>query len=478
MAIKGLVYFFYSPFQGMIYWLYRLLSAGKGADMNYYNASGQMDLSDRIAIETGICIGESFKKIAKRLRRHPSTIAHEVKENRTFIKGNYPNGKDCSKVRHCTVKNLCGCDEEACNTKCKLCRGVDCTKVCDRYVSVACHKFDSPPYVCNNCKDKKLCNKDKYIYSAKFADAAVTRRRSESRQGVRLADEKKEELDELVTRLVKKGQPLTHIYAEHENEMPVCLRTLYNYIDEGALPIKNIDLRRKTGYKPRKKKYNDINGFHSMEYRQCRTYEDFEYAMKFKYSEDEVTEMDTVKGVRESGKRLLTMIFRKNNVMLLFLMPDGKAESVKRVLDYLETGLGIDVFRRLFPVILTDNGSEFKKVDELELTLDEDGFLVYRTSLYYCDPMASWQKGCIEKNHEFIRYAVPKGKSLNPYTQEDMTLLMNHINSVKRPGLGNKSPYELVEEDDEDFKALMSLLKMHLIPPDEVHLMPDLFVKK
>ena len=75
-------------------------------------------------------------------------------------------------------------------------------------------------------------------------------------------------------------------------------------------------------------------------------------------------------------------------------------------------------------------------------------------------------------------YAVPKGKSLNPYTQEDMTLLMNHINSVKRPGLGNKSPYELVEEDDEDFKALMSLLKMHLIPPDEVHLMPDLFVKK
>ena len=53
--------------------------------MNYYNASGQMDLSDRIAIETGICIGESFKKIAKRLRRHPSTIAHEVKENRTFF---------------------------------------------------------------------------------------------------------------------------------------------------------------------------------------------------------------------------------------------------------------------------------------------------------------------------------------------------------------------------------------------------------
>jgi IS30 family transposase len=98
--------------------------------------------------------------------------------------------------------------------------------------------------------------------------------------------------------------------------------------------------------------------------------------------------MDTVKGVRESGKRLLTMIFRKNSVMLLFLMPDGTAESVKQVFDYLEYGLGIERFHRLFPVILTDNGSEFKKTAELEY--DED--LLPRTSLYYCDPMVSWQK--------------------------------------------------------------------------------------
>ena len=74
--------------------------------MNYYNASGQMDLSDRIAIETGIRIGESFKKIAKRLRRHPSTIAHEVKENRTFIKGNSPNGKDCRMARPVSYTHL------------------------------------------------------------------------------------------------------------------------------------------------------------------------------------------------------------------------------------------------------------------------------------------------------------------------------------------------------------------------------------
>ena len=181
--------------------------------------------------------------------------------------------------------------------------------------------------------------------------------------------------------------------------------------------------------------------------------------------------MDTVKGVRERGKRLLTMTFRDYSIMLMFLLPDGKAESVKRVFDYLERGLGLERFTRLFPVFLTDNGSEFKRPQDLEFTED----LIKRTEVFYCDPMASWQKAHIEKNHEYIRYVIPRGKSLNPYTQEDMTLLMNHINSTRRVGLGNKSPYELINEEDEDMWALYDLLKMDLIPPDEVHLKPDLF---
>ena len=443
--------------------------------MNYYRPSGQMDLTDRVVIETGLCRGESFKKIAKRIRRHPSTVAHEVLENRTYIRNTYYAGKDCKKVRKCIRTCLCGASKNSCGRKCKYCRGYDCTETCERYESIACHKPDKPPYVCNTCKDRKLCIKDKYVYSAPYADAAVNRRRSESRQGIRLTVEQKEFVDELVTRLVRKGQPLTHIYAEHETEMPMSLRSLYNYIDAGELTIKNIDLRRKTGYKQRRKNAKGLSpvekGFANQKYREGRTYEDFESRMK--YSALSVVEMDTVKGVRERGKRLLTMIFRDNSIMLMFLMPDGKAESVKRVFDFLERGLGLERFYRLFPVILTDNGGEFKRPADLEYTDD----LTRRTDIYYCDPMASWQKPHIEKNHEFIRYVIRRGKSLDPYTQEDMTLLMNHINSTRRPGLGNKAPYELINEEDADMWALFHLLKMDLIPPDEVHLMPDLFMK-
>ena len=427
-----------------------------------------MDLTDRITIETGLCRGESFKRIAKRVGRHPSTIANEVLLNRTHIRAKYHCGKDCSKVRGCRAKGLCGAGD-GCWRFCKTCRGLDCTQMCDRYVSIACHRPDKPPYVCNTCKDRKLCIKDKYIYTAQYADAAVSRRRSESRQGIRLTPEQKEFVDEIITRLVRKGQPLTHIYAEHESEMPISLRSLYNYIDAGELTIRNIDLRRKTGYKPRKKKYKEKTGFADQNYRQGHTYKDYQDYMRF-YGGNTV-EMDTVKGRREHGKRILTMIFQENSIMLMFLMPDGTAESVKQVFDFLERGLGLECFARLFEVFLTDNGGEFKRVDDLEL----NGDLLYRTKVFYCDPMASWQKPHVEKNHEYIRYVLPRGISFDSYTQADITLLMNHINSTRRQSLGNKAPYELINDEDEDMLALWKLLKMDLIPPDEVHLTSTLF---
>lgn len=433
---------------------------------------GQMKMSDRLAIEVGIEQGRTFKKMAQVLRRHPSTIAHEIKTNRTLLPGAYPAGNDCRMARRCVKKNLC--NEENCKRLCWTCRKYSCHELCKIYKSSQCHEYEKPPYVCNRCNKKKICIKEKYIYSAKYAEAAVERRRSDSRSGIRLKGEKMEALDNLVTKLINKGQPLTHIYAEHRDEIPISLRSLYNYIDLNEMTTRNIDLRRKTSYRKRRKNKRDkVKDSLNQIYRKGRTYEDYEKVIK-PFEDDIVVEMDTVKGVREKGKRLLTMIFRKNSVMLMFLMPDGKASSVKRVFDYLEMGLGVERFRRLFPIILTDNGSEFKRVEELEYNED----LELKTHIYFCDPMASWQKPHIEKNHEFIRYAIPKKRSLNAYDEDDINKLMNHINSTRRPSLGNKSPYEIaIEQDDEDFKELWNLTKMDLISPDEVHLKPDMFIR-
>lgn len=443
----------------MIYWRFSHNSL-------YKHPRSQLDMTDRIAIETGILLGDSFKKIASNLGRHPSTISGEVKRNRTFIGGSFFHGNDCKFAKTCTHRQVCGKSE--CSRKCSACQIRNCHDHCSSYLPRSCKRPKSPPYVCNRCTQRGSCVLDRYIYSSKLADQNSSKIRSQSRSNIHVKGEDLKNLDKLITSLLKKGQPLSHIYAEHQDEIPVSIRTLYNYIENRQLTARPLDLRRQVGYRKRKNSKSDqdkpLKG-----YRIGRSYSDFLDFMSDK-SEDIVTQMDTVVGTRGVSQRLLTMIMRKNSIMLIFLLPDGTSSSVIDVFDRLEDLLGSDVFSRLFPVILTDNGAEFQKADDLEV--DQDGIL--RTSVFYCDAMASWQKGHLEKNHEFIRYVIPKGKSMANLTPEKVTLLMNHINSTKRPALDGKCPYELVDPSDCDMAKLMQVMKMHLIPPDEVHLKPDL----
>ena len=430
--------------------------------------SNQMTLTDRIAIEAGIAAGKTFKEIAAKIHRNPATISREIKANRTVIPATFYLGCDCRYARSCHKHNLC--TDMECSIPCIKCRIVKCTEFCPTYKPKHCSRIEKPPYVCNKCYYRNDCDKRRYMYSAKLADALSSRRRSDTRTGIRLSPEQLKDLDKLLAAQVKKGQPLTHIYAEHEAELPVSLRSLYNYIDSGQLSVRNIDLRRKTGYKPRKGKKQTSP---IPDYRVGRTYEDFKKYMG-SHPNAPVVQMDTVVGSRRKGQRILTMLFLKTSVMLMILIPDGKAQTVVDVFDYLLDILGMEEFQALFTVILTDNGSEFKNAERIENAFNGDP----RCKLFYCDPMASWQKAEIEKNHEFIRYVIPKGMSFNSLTHNDVTLLMNHINSIKRPSLGNKSPYEMIPKDDEDWEWLMQLTRMDAIPADDVHLNPALLKHK
>lgn len=425
----------------------------------------KLTLQERSVIEISLYQGMTLEEIGLKLDRHPTTIAREIKSNRTLVSHRTYFGNDCRRANICEKRNLC--DKPECKRKCVACKIKNCHEYCKTYSKTYCLMINSSPYVCNNCKSRPFCNSEMYVYTAKSADEKAAKRRSDTRKGIRLNETELEQVDNLVSGLVKKGQPLSHIVSEHQNELPVGLRTIYNYIDAGELTIKNIDLRRKVVYRKRKKKHNN-DRLDRQICRQGRTYEAFKSYIE-NTDENQVVEMDTVKGKREKSQCLLTMIFRKNSVMLIFLLSDCKAESVTAVFDFLEDGLGLERFMRLFPVVLTDNGSEFKYADRLETTKE----LEDRTKIFYCDPMASWQKPKVEKNHEFIRYIIPKGKSMAFLTEEKVVLLTNHINSIRRESLGGRSPWQVASED-EDMRVLMNLLNMKEIESDNVLLTPDL----
>ena len=437
-----------------------------------------LNFSDRLAIESGLMNGKTINAIARAQNRHTSTITREIMVNREEQFNQYSFGNDCLHVIDCVERNVCG--DKRCNYLCRSCRKLNypgyCHKFCKKYLAVDCLELTKPPYVCNNCRSKDRCIKNKYFYSAVAADKRSKLNRSRTRNATRLTEADIKRLDKLISPLINKGQPLIHIMAQHKEEIPVSIRTIYSYIEKGFFSIKNIDLRRKVGYKPRRKpRKKDLSGYAVQAYLVGRKYSDFkEYLLEFE-DDSAVVEMDTVLGTKSSRKRILTMTFRRNNLMLMFLLSDGKASSVVNIFRYLEHELGLDCFRRVFKIFLTDNGGEFKDNINLEYTKEND----IRTKVYYCDPMASWQKGCAEKNHEFIRYAIPTGTSLGPFTSEDITLLMNHINSVKREIFGGKSPYELLKEEikhgDNDMQKLMEVMHMEEIPPDEIILTPKLF---
>lgn len=288
-----------------------------------------------------------------------------------------------------------------------------------------------------------------------------------SREGLNISSNELKKMDEIISPLILKGQSLAHIFSHHKNEINCCERTLYYYFDKNVFTARNIDLPRKVKYKPRKKSTTPV--IKESTTRVGRTFNDF-----IKFMEDNpnlpVVEMDTVHGTR-SGKVLLTLMFRSCSLMLAFIIDSCSQMAVKDVIDNLYEVLGHEVFKCSFPVILTDNGSEFKNPEDLEL--DNEGN--QRTKIFYCNPMASYQKPHIEKNHEYIRYIIPKGKSFDNRTQEDITLMMNHINSTARASLNGNTPFKLAQMLLDT--SLLDKLSLEAIPADDVHLKPALFKK-
>ena len=180
-----------------------------------------------------------------------------------------------------------------------------------------------------------------------------------------------------------------------------------------------------------------------------------------------VVQMDTVEG-NKGGKLLHTLLWPENNLMLAFLIETKEMKNTVATFDWLEETLGSEMFRELFPVILTDNGCEFADPELFEKGHDGKK----RTRLFYCESRHSEQKGELEKNHEYIRYVLPKGSSFDGLNQEQVLRMVNHINNTTRPKLHGSTPMKKALKSFD--KNAMEKLGLEIIPPDEICLKPEL----
>lgn len=421
-----------------------------------------LSLSERITLETGLSSGKSLNVIARDMGRSRSTLAREIKTNRTAVyKGSFGRGaNNCAHFMSCKLKNVC----ERCfrpNTFCTLCG--KCNELCQSYTPAQCEKLVGTPFCCNSCPKHGNCALKRYRYEAAAADRKAASRLSELRTGIVLSQSELENLDQLVSPLIRKGQSIHHIYVHHADEMPCSERTLYSLLDSGCLKARNLDLPRKARRQlPRKRKEHKVDRL----CRQGRSYADYHDYLEL-HPDCAATLMDSVLGCTGSNKVLLTLFWPQAQFLLIRLRDRNSARSVSDCFDELARTLGPVRFNKLFPFILTDNGSEFSNPAALE----QNG----ACRIFYCDPLQSNQKSPIERVHQFIREVLPKGSSFDLLEQPDFDLLASHINSYSRPSLVDRTPFDV-------FELLygtqtLELLRIQRIPHDLVTLKPVLLKK-
>lgn len=428
---------------------------------------GHLTADERRRLETLLNRGESFRSIAEALGKSHSTISREIRKHRTVSSKTVSPYilNNCTHRSKCSVEKLCRIPTQYCKKKCSACTLVSCNKVCAKFELEECPALLRSPWVCNGCKVERRCSLTKYYYIAEKAEQKYKSLLKSARKGINLTEDELKQVSDIIAVGASKGQSIHHILQANANCFTICEKTVYTLINTGAIKTKRYDLPAACSRKKRKHKAveHKINT-------KCRNNRSFEDFKNFLHNNPgiPVVEMDTVIG-RPGQKALLTMHFNNCGMMLAFIREANNAQTVIDIFDHLEKVLGLEMFPKMFPVILTDNGSEFSNPDALEQSCDKTQ---KRTKIFYCDPYSSWQKPHVENNHTNLRKILPKGKSFNNLTQADVNKIISHLNSYNRKSFNDKTALEMFAVIYG--KEVIQKLNINAIHPNQVIMTPDL----
>lgn len=392
--------------------------------MSSNNKNLHLTVQERIIIEKGIENGSTKAAIALTIGKDKSTVGKEIKKHRELVhKSSYKI--NCANMKNCSHNHVCD--------------------NCADFKPFTCNRRDRSPGACNGCSKYTHCRYDKYRYKADFSHKKYREDLVDSRTGINMSYEECKAMADIIVPLIEAGHSPYHIVTNHP-ELNISEKTLYNYIENGIFRefgLLDIDLRIKTKRKITKKASNKYKKREDKKYLNGRTYDDFiNYTAENKNLS--VVEMDTVYNNGSTGPFMQTFKFLDYSFMFIVYQEEKTAKSMVEGVDLLEKILGKDLFSEEVAIIKTDRGSEFCDAEGFEKEENESR----RTRIFYCDPMASGQKGSLENNHKEIRYICPKEddlKDLGLNSQEKANLIVSHINSQSKEHLKGKSPLEVME---------------------------------
>lgn len=152
-------------------------------------------------------------------------------------------------------------------------------------------------------------------------------------------------------------------------------------------------------------------------------------------------EMDCVIGKQGTRETILAFTERLTRFEIVYKMPDHKAATVIRFVNKLEKRYGKN-FRKLFKSITVDNGVEFSDFKGLEKSI----YGGKRTSVYYCHPYTSCERGSNERLNREIRRLIPKGTDLSTISDKRIKAVETWVNDYPREIFGYATSAELFAE--------------------------------
>jgi IS30 family transposase len=207
-------------------------------------------------------------------------------------------------------------------------------------------------------------------------------------------------------------------------EEVVSTKTLYNYIDQKFLEVRNIHLCDKVKRSPRKDKKDRK---HKRKFGKSIELRDPNIDSRDEFGHWEI---DLVILGKSSSEALLTIVERKSRKLIIRLVKEKTAHEICRVLSVILNEYPKDTFKS----ITSDNGSEFAKLTE-----------VFEET-YYAHPYSSYERGTNERHNGLIRRFLPKGTTFSSISLEIIRRVEEWCNTLPRKILGYATPNESFKE--------------------------------
>ena len=432
-----------------------------------------MDSIVRGQIQFWIESRKSVAWIARSLGKPPSTIWREILNHRIpSDKGYGRSNRLCAKFGACTRPSFGASDYKA------LAKNKPgCFEACPDFREAVCERLARAPFVCNGCERERSCPLMKRFYLADGAQAAYRSALVNSRSGVRPDDETAAKMAGAVREGLKRGQSVRHILrANAELFGGYADSTVYGWINGGLFAGAGRSMlpfacsRRR----PRRKPVTKTNA-------KCRVGRTMKELHAWLQTHPGVvpTEIDTVIG-SVSGKALYTMCFPKSRLALAFLRDARTSQTTTRIFNMLWELAGPRLFRRLFAVVLPDNGPEFSDPEMIECYRPDPVHNSTRLAprgirVFFCDPYCPSQKPHVERVHIELRRIFEKGAPFDSLRQGHVNLALSHVNSLTRDTLGGGTAYDaFVKEFGDEGRRFLDALGIRRIPANQVTLHPFL----